>query len=54
MIHKVVRNAEVNPCTDGTATCNPNSICVPDQPNDSYTVRDLIELSMCWNNIFKV
>ncbi|XP_031633983.1 nidogen [Contarinia nasturtii] len=37
MINKVVRNSEVNPCTDGTATCNhENSVCVPDKPNDSY------------------
>lgn len=38
MINKVVRNSEVNPCTDGTAQCHPNSMCVPDPPNDSYMV----------------
>lgn len=40
MINKVVRNSEINPCTDGTATCHPNSMCVPDPPNDSYLVRN--------------
>lgn len=39
MINKVVRNVELNPCTDGTATCHENSFCVPDAPNDSYLVR---------------
>lgn len=38
MINKVVRNSDINPCTDGTATCHQNSMCVPDAPNDSYLV----------------
>lgn len=36
MINKVVRNSEVNPCTDGSASCHPDSLCVPD--DDSYRV----------------
>lgn len=55
MITKVVRNSEINPCTDGTATCNPNSVCVPDAPNDSYLVSEFKRLSVfnhinCFSN----
>lgn len=38
MINKVVRDTMVNPCTDGSASCAPDSICVPDTNTDSYTV----------------
>lgn len=38
MVNKVVRNTPVNRCTDGSATCGANSICLPDPINDSYSV----------------
>lgn len=38
MINRVVRNTVVNACTDGSATCGSNSICVPDPEHDSYSV----------------
>lgn len=38
MINKVVRDTPVNPCTDGSATCGTNSICIPDPVNESYSV----------------
>lgn len=38
MVNKIVRNTPVNRCTDGSATCGANSICLPDPINDSYSV----------------
>lgn len=38
MINKVVRDTAVNPCTEGSASCAPDSICVADSSSDSYTV----------------
>lgn len=41
MINKVVRDTAVNPCTDGSATCDINSVCAPDASSNGYTVS-------CW------
>lgn len=38
MINKAVTNSPVNPCTDGSASCSSNAVCIPDQENDSYRV----------------
>lgn len=45
MINKVVRDTPVNRCTDGSATCGANSICIPDPINDSYSVSLTLDLS---------
>lgn len=37
MLNKIVANLESNPCTDGTAQCGDNTICVPDG-QDGYDV----------------
>lgn len=37
MLNKIVANLEANPCTDGTAECGHNTICVPDG-EDGYDV----------------
>lgn len=38
MINKIVKDTPVNPCTDGTANCGENTVCIPDPNNDSYNV----------------
>lgn len=38
LINKINRNTPVNPCTDGTASCGPNSICIPNPNHESYSV----------------
>lgn len=53
MINKVVRDTVANPCTDGSATCVPNSICIPDPSNDSYTVSvdfSMMKLPVSYNH----
>lgn len=37
MLNKIVANLESNPCTDGTAQCGQNTICVVDG-DDGYEV----------------
>lgn len=38
MMNKLISNVEINPCTDGTAACGENMICVPSLDSDLYTV----------------
>lgn len=62
MINKVVRDTPINRCTDGSATCGANSICIPDPINDSYSVslsilkcsRNWILITMCGSFINSV
>ncbi len=37
MLNKIVANLEANPCTDGTAQCGHNTVCVVDG-EDGYDV----------------
>lgn len=37
MLNKMVANLEVNPCTDGTAQCGDNTVCVV-EGDDGYEV----------------
>lgn len=40
MLNKFTQNQDSNACTDGTALCGQNAICVAND-DDSYDVRDL-------------
>lgn len=44
MLNKVVDNLEANPCTDGTAECGENTICVLDGA-DGYEVTHFCNLN---------
>lgn len=48
MLNKVVRDTPINRCTDGSATCGANSICIPDPINDSYSVS--LSILKCYRN----
>lgn len=41
MMNKLINNVEVNPCTDGSANCGENTICVPGLDSE-YTVSKII------------
>lgn len=50
MLNKIVANLEANPCTDGTAQCGDNTICVVDG-DDGYVVS--LERCICFKFLRK-
>lgn len=45
MLNKVVANLEANPCTDGTAECGDNTVCVV-EGEDGYEVNPSTDRSI--------
>lgn len=44
MINKVLTDIQTNACTDGTAECGPNSVCISLEEPDEYEVRQTYHL----------